>query len=132
MNDSNGDMVDDAVFEDLHFDSKLAILRAENPYIPILKFPDAVLNFVMTANVAQDVNIPSGAKLVRFAGSADYYVQRNGAAQVPTASLTGDLSTMGALLKPEYAFFAAQEMGQLSIVAPTTGTIVTVHCYFGL
>lgn len=131
-NDYNSDMDKlGAALDAGPFDLKLATLRAQHPYIPIFRYPDSVLAYALTANQAQEVVIPDGAKLIRFVGKGDYYVQRNGNAAVPTTTANTDTKTTGAMYKPEFAFFSADELRSLSIITADAGVIVTVLCFYG-
>lgn len=109
------------------FNPKLAALRAQNPFVSILPFPDMVKNVSLTANVPQDVTFDSGVKMVRFSGNGEYYVSRRGNAQIPD----GLIQDSGSVMNPEDAFYYVEDIQQVSIVAPNACR-VTVHCYTNL
>lgn len=109
---------------------KLMAIRAQNPFIQILPFPNESVGILLAANVAQDINLPQGTKLVMFSGDCSYYVSRKGAAQIPD----GTINTIdsGSIFKPELGmFYYVEEIRQLSIIGPAIGR-VTVHCFVQL
>lgn len=105
---------------------KLMALRAQNPFIPIIPFPNESLAYKLSAGVAQDINFPTGTKIVMFSGNGEYYVTRKGNAQVPTS--VHDIDGSGALMNPEFCFFYVEEIRQLSAIAPIDMRL-TVHCF---
>lgn len=98
---------------------KLMALRAQCPFIPIMQFPNSGVNVLLQAGVAQDINIPSEAKLAQFSGDQVYYVSRQGNAQIP---LVGQNSQSVALQNPESVFYYVEEVQSLSVISP-------VSCY---
>lgn len=109
-------------------ETDLAILRAELPWLPILKFPQAIGTvFLATANLAQDLIIPTGAVVVRFFSGFDYYVSLGGRAVVPTAALfpvNGDAFSGASIYKPDNWFYCGG-VKSCSLVAPAANAIVT-------
>lgn len=106
--------------------SKLMALRAQNPFIQILPFPNETRGYALPAGVAVDINLPSGTKMIRFVGDGNYYVSRKGNASAPVGVANEDGS--GSIMKPEYGFFFVEEISQLSVIS-TAGCNLTVHCF---
>jgi hypothetical protein len=123
-------------FEHMTFNPKLAALRMRNPHFPISEFPSTCVGATLTANTAQDFPIPPGTKFVKFKGSGDYFVSRNGNAQIPpnTATQPIDILAMSGagsnsgLYKPEETYFWVEEISSLSVIAPGT-PYVTMWCW---
>ena len=110
------------------FNAKLAAIRAQLPFVPIMPFPNASLAYKLAANTPQDINLPSGTKLILFSGNGEYYVNRKGVAQVPTGVHEDGT---GSIQNPEFAYLYVEEIQQLSVVAPLACNL-TVHCFIQL
>lgn len=119
---------------DQTINDKLMLLRAMNPFVPIMQLPKSTSNRVLVANVSQDIRIPTNAKYMVLMGNADYYMGANGNAAVPTgvAGTAGvadsDNEFAGAMYKPNGMIFYVEEMGSVSVVAPGA-CIVTASFY---
>lgn len=115
------------------FNPKLAALRAQNPFLQIMPLPNVSIAGVLSANAAVDINLPTGTKMIFISGSNEYYISRNGKAEIPTASLISGLiatsHATGALQNPEGVFLYVEEIKQLSIVAVNDNTRITIGCY---
>jgi hypothetical protein len=107
---------------------KLMALRAQNPFITIMPFPNSSISMSLTANVARDINLPSGTKMIMFSGNGEYFVSRNGNAVIPTASAP---EATGSIMNPEFCFFFVDEVRQMSAIAPFDMRL-TVHCFIQL
>jgi hypothetical protein len=105
---------------------KLLALRAQHPFIPILPFPNESRSVLLAANVAQDINLPTGTKMIMFSGNGEYYVSRKGNAQTPDG--TSNTNDNGSLMNPEFCFWYVEEINQFSVIAPAACR-VTVHCF---
>lgn len=124
------------VYPSQNIESSLLRLRAEMPFLPIMAIPTFVRSLFfpvgqtagVPGGVAQDVNIPKGVALLRFAGNSDYWVNFQGRAQVPNAALNFDDQFEG-LYKPEWGWIYAGSADQISIVASNDQSFVQV---FGL
>ena len=107
----------DRSFASRMFNRELAALRAQNPFLVIDQFP-GVISCKLTANVAQDINIPDGTKMVRFRGNGQYLITRNGVATIPSLPFSGQTDGSGCIIKPEGNwYFTGDEIKQLSIIA---------------
>jgi hypothetical protein len=102
---------------------KLTALRAQLPFIPIMPFPNTSLSYALTADVPLDINLPSGTKLVMFSGNGEYFISRNGRAEIPI----GDGSS-GNVMNPEFFMWYVEEINQFSAIAPFDCRL-TVHCF---
>jgi hypothetical protein len=110
-----------------NFNPKLAALRAQNPFLPIIQFPNSSVTFVLAANAAIDIDLPQGTKYIYISGSDEYYISRQGKAQIPV-SVTGD-SESGSTQNPEGFFLYVEEIRQFSIVAVNADTRVSIGCF---
>jgi hypothetical protein len=118
------------VEENLSFrmaNTALAALRAQNPFLPIVQFPNSTVAILLAAGVAKDIQLPEGTKYIFLSGSNEYYVTRQGRAQIPADS-NGDYQS-GAFSNPEGFFLYVEEVRNISIVAVNEDTRVTIACY---
>lgn len=93
------------------------------PYGDVI-FPAKYVNaYVLAANTAQPVTIPTGARVAMFSATSNFYVKFQGAAAVPTVNVTNGSA-------PELNPTARDVTGYttLSLVAPAD-SVVTI-CYF--
>lgn len=99
---------------------KLSALRAQNPFLPIVPFPNTSVIVTLTANTPINIDIPDQAKFfnVRSAlaagGTPLVFCSRNGQAQVPGA--TADATTGSVAFAPD-TFIYCEEIKQFSIVS---------------
>lgn len=106
---------------------KLMALRCQNPFIDIMPFPNKVVSVLLAAGVPQDITIPSQAKLVRFSGNGEYYVSRNGNAQIPDG--TPNTSDSGSIMNPENNYWYVEEIQSLSVVSAIASVRLTVEFF---
>jgi len=106
-------------------DIELGMLRAANPFVPIVILPNASRAVVLAAAVAQDLPIPDGAKYMVLNSTADYWLSVNGTAAVPIATLLDNAP----MFKPNGLFFFIQGLQNVSLVS-TPGAIVSAMFYF--
>lgn len=101
------------------FNHKLNALRRQNHFVEISQFTNKAIACVLAPNVAVDINLPSGTKMVRFNSDGFFTVSRNGRAQLPPASLvTGDAdSNIGSFCPNTNVWYYVEEIQQLSIVS---------------
>jgi len=99
---------------------KLMALRAQNPFVEIIPFPNSGTSVRLVANVAQDIQIPSGTKYMMLRGDLAYFITRNGNAQVPGAAQNSDAAMMQS---PNNIKIYVEELQSFSVVAPA-------DCYF--
>lgn len=111
------------------YNTKLMALRAQLPFMQIMPLPNTVLNILLAANVAQDVQIPDQTKLVKFKGDGNYYVSRNGAAQIPDG--TDNTTRSGSIMVPEDVFYYVEELKNISIIS-LAGCKLTIQCFIQL
>jgi len=108
-----------------NIEADLLMVRAEMPFLPILRWPTVTKTvFMAVANTAADILIPSGAVLVKLSGPSDWYASFQGQAQVPSATVNGDA---GSLYKPDDAWYYCGGKAALSVVAPAVNGIVTAR-----
>jgi hypothetical protein len=109
----------------------LSALRAQNPFLAILPFANTAIGLILPANTPTDVNLPRGTKFIYISGSDEYYISRNGQAQIPTEVNTnnGTASRNGSYQNPEGFFIYVEEMEQFSIVAVNANTRISIACY---
>lgn len=107
---------------------KLMALRAQNPFIQILPFPNEVVTLALSANTSTDINLPEGTKFIKFSGNGEYYVSRKGNAEIPATSVR---SSGDSLLNPEDCYFYVEEIRQFSVIAPLNMRL-SVQCFVQL
>lgn len=108
---------------------RLSALRMQNPFLQIMPFPNQVLHCVVKNGVPVDVPLPPETKFVRFSGTADYFVSRNGNAKIPV-STDGQQDGNAVLYRPEYCWFLVDGITSISVVSGSVqDVIVTIHCF---
>lgn len=106
-----------------NIEADLMALRAEMPFLPILKPPQAARTALLqVANLAVNLEVPTSAVLCMFRGNGDYYVSFAGAAVRPIAGAV-DAET-ATLYKPEGVFMYCGGTTQISVVSPSVNIIV--------
>lgn len=117
------------------FNASLSALRAQNPFIPMLPWPGSVIAGKLVANAAQDIQLPEGTKMIRMRGEngKDYWVTRNGAAQIPgtTPDPLADRYSAGAMMTPNDRYFYTEDIRQLSMIA-AQDTLFSIECFIQL
>lgn len=109
-----------------NIDTDLMGLRAQMPFLPIAQWPKSIRGvFLPTAGVPGVIEIPSGAVLGRFTGTADYFVSMEGQAQIPTATTPSDI---GSIFRPEWAWWYIGGVTQPSIVSSVANAYVQLVC----
>ena len=100
-----------------------------DPVYPGRVQSDTIAVFDLVASTEQHVTIPTGATVAVFASTGNFYVLTNGqTAAVPVASNTSFPSpNTNPELDPTVLSVVAGNL--LSVIGPTTGTIVTVSFY---
>lgn len=86
--------------------------------------PDYIDTAFLVADAVQVFNVPSGAKFVLFASTADFYAQPGAAGGVPDSSVTDGTSSE---LNPGH--WSLQGVTQIAVCGPTSGTVVTLTYY---
>src|SRR5437868_1076512 len=92
---------------------KLMALRAQNPFIHIMPFPNEVVAIVLGAGVPTDINLPEGTKMVLFTGDGNYFISRKGNAELPASQNYGG----GSVFKPEGQYYYTEEIKQFSAIS---------------
>lgn len=108
--------------------SKLSALRAQHPFLPILPFPNSVIQATLTANVAQDFDLPEGTKFIMIRGPSStlaLYASRNGQAQI---NATSSPVNNGSFLVDSNWLYYVEEVKQISLLS-TSGIVATVACF---
>ncbi len=106
-----------------NIEADLMMVRAEMPFLPVMRWPTATRTaFMAVANTPADIQIPSGAVLVKLSGPGDWYASFQGLAQVPSATVSGEA---GALYKPDDAWYYCGGKAALSVVSSAVNGIVT-------
>lgn len=119
-------------FSQRNFNPALAALRAQNPFIPFLPFPNTVLSVKLVANQVTNVAIPDQVKLLRIQGeyNKDYWVNRNAAAKIPTNTSVDVFAndSTGSMLSPNGIWFYVEEVKDLSFIAGAD-TLISISCF---
>lgn len=106
---------------------KLSALRAQNPFLMIVPFPNSVINTLLGAGgVATDINLPEGTKFISIRATSEYFVSRNGAAQIPTANVASD---NGSTSFDTSVFIYVEEVRQFSIISTAANNSICVSCF---
>lgn len=99
----------------------LDTLRLKMPWVPIELFPALIRTaFMAVANKPVDINVPTGAAIVRFYGPGDFFVSIGGRAVVPIAGVDIETAT---LYKPQ-GYFYIGGANQISVVSAAANAIV--------
>lgn len=107
------------------FDFKLASFRAQNPFVQMTDLPNSVINLVLSAGVAKDVNLPQMCKAIRIRGNADYWLNDVGNAAVPVADVTDG---SGAIFRPDGVIYFVEDLRSFSLVSGGA-CLVSIECF---
>lgn len=97
------------------------INQAQTSIIPFSSEVDAA---VLAAATSQTFTVPSDANVVLFSSTAAFYVKEGASASVPGASVNDGTA---AVLRPNAK--KVTPGGQITLVAPASGTVVTMEYY---
>ena len=112
------------------FNPKLAALRAQNPFLPILPFPNTSITMLLGAGGTQNIDLPQGTKFIFVSQSDECYFSRQGVAAIPIAPVSGVAKNdTGAFQIPNNVFFYVEEIRQLSVIAVNADTRIAIACY---
>lgn len=101
--------------------SLLIRLRMRFPGLPIVPLPDSIRTLKLVAGVAQDMAIPNGAVAAMFHASGPFYLDAQGASQVPTGTR---LDATSLLITPPWPFlYYMFGKNQLSFIAEQITTV---------
>lgn len=103
----------------------LASLRQQYPFVPIMPFPSIVRGVVLDANVAQDIQFPTGGCVFILAANGDFYANMQGRATIPAIANTND---NGSIFAPTFSWFFTKS-NMLSVIAPNANTYVQACIY---
>jgi hypothetical protein len=112
------------------YNPKLTALRAQHQGLAIAPFTNVAGSIVLAPNVATDVNIPTGTKMIRFNSDGFFVVSRNGRAQIPPVALiTGNMDlTIGSFYPNNGMYYYVEEIKQLSIMSDMQ-VRVSIECF---
>lgn len=112
------------------YNPKLTTLRAQHTGLAIAPLTNKAIACILAPNVAVDINIPSGTKMVRFNSDGFFVVSRNGRAQLPPAALvSGDAdNSIGSFYPASDTFYYVEEIHQLSILSDMQVRI-SIECF---
>lgn len=117
------------------YNPKLMALRTQNPFFEIAQFPDQTMSVQMQAGQIVDINIPTGAKMMRFtagnvAATENFVVSRKGNPQAPSNVPDYD---SGTIVNPVDRFFYCEELSSVTLRhVGVSGIIVTVEFFVQL
>lgn len=109
--------------------AKLSALRAQNPFLAIVPFPNSTENVLLPAGVAHDINLPEGTKFISIRATSEYFVSRNGNAQIPVAAVAGMNQETGSCSFDPSQYIYVEEVRQISIISRAADNAVCVSCY---
>jgi hypothetical protein len=100
-------------------------LRAEMPFLPIIKRPSRVVSLFLVQNVAQDIEVKSSDALFRFNATTypEFWVCFDGRAVVPTLANPNT----GSIVNPLGVWYYAGMVNQISIVTPSATDRVSIE-----
>ncbi len=101
---------------------ELMMLRAQFPFVPIMPPPNFVITKLLAANVAQNIDTPDMASIVRLFGDGDFFASFGGNAIVPAAANVG---WNDGIARPENIFFYIKDKPQISVISATVNRVVT-------
>lgn len=105
---------------------KLSGLRAQNPFVSLVPFPNSVINVLLgAAGTAVDINLPEGTKFINIRSTSEYFVSRNGNAQIPTAAV----ATNGSCSFDPSQYIYVEEIKQFSIISTGANNAICISCY---
>jgi hypothetical protein len=112
------------------YNPKLSALRAQHQGLAIAPLTNKAIAVVLAANVAVDINLPTGTKMVRFNSDGFFVVSRNGRAQLPPAALvTGDANCEIGSFWPAFdTYYYVEEIKQLSMLSDLQ-VRVSIECF---
>lgn len=112
------------------YNPKLTALRAQHYGLAISPMTNKAIACKLAPNVAVDINIPSGTKMIRFNSDGFFVVSRNGTAQLPPAALvSGDADgSIGSFYPASDTFYYVEEIHQLSIMSDMQVRI-SIECF---
>jgi hypothetical protein len=106
---------------------KLSALRAQNPFLPIVPFPNSIINVMLPAGgPAVDIYLPEGTKYINIRSTGEYFVSRNGNAQIPTSNISND-GRGCSFDSSQYVY--VEELRSFSIVSSVANNAVCISCY---
>jgi hypothetical protein len=106
---------------------KLSALRAQNPFLPIVPFPNSIINVMLPAGGSPvDIYLPEGTKYINIRATGEYFVSRNGNAQIPTSSISND-GRGCSFDSSQYVY--VEELRSFSIISSVANNSVCVSCY---
>lgn len=115
------------------FNSKLAALRAQNPFLPIVPVHDKSINVSLKANVPIDCSLPSGTKMImirRYFPNNAVICSFNGLAQIftPVGTIGFVESDSGSFVVDDNVFIYVEEIQSLSLIT-ANDSFCTVMCW---
>jgi hypothetical protein len=106
---------------------KLSALRAQNPFLPIVPFPNSIINVMLPAGGSPlDIYLPEGTKYINIRATGEYFVSRNGNAQIPTSSVSND-GRGCSFDSSQYVY--VEELRSFSIISSVANNSVCISCY---
>jgi hypothetical protein len=106
---------------------KLSALRAQNPFLPIVPFPNSIINVMLPAGGSPlDIYLPEGTKYINIRATGEYFVSRNGNAQIPTSSISND-GRGCSFDSSQYVY--VEELRSFSIISSVASNSVCISCY---
>jgi hypothetical protein len=114
------------------FNVKLAALRAQNPFLPIVSIPDKTVNLSLAINTAQDCPLPSGVKMImirRLNPDTQICASLNGNAQfIGTITANTNENDSGSFVINDNIFMYVEELQSISFVSNTASQL-SVMCW---
>jgi hypothetical protein len=105
----------------------LSALRAQNPFLPIVPFPNSVINVLLVAaGPPVDIYLPEGTKYINIRATSEYFASRNGNAQIPTTTVNNDGQACS-FDSSQYIY--VEELRSFSVISTGANNALCVSCY---
>lgn len=112
--------------------AKLSALRAQNPFVPIVMFPNSTITVELAAGAPIDVDLPQGTKYIQIDATSEYFISRNGNARVPTAPVANasPINVESGSWRPDPSTFVyVEELRYFSIVSVGAANKIAICCF---
>lgn len=115
-------MPDGAPFMKQDAISDLTKIRAQFPFLSVMRMPRSITVECVAADTAYTIDIPDRAIIATIQATENFYISTGGACK----SVATDMGE-GQLLNPSYSWFYIGNKRQISVMSPVAGAIVQLQ-----